>query len=170
VIAVVAASTVGVPLSAQADADPFSSVACAAVPAAIAPGSTITFSCADGTFSPFESVLVIVEGDAGAGMGSPELVASSTRSTASGAISVPITLPSDASGTYDIAAASSTSFGGDTMVISKSADGAAEPSLGRGGWIVGIWLGGGLLVLAGCAIAVEASVRRNRRHHERLTP
>lgn len=173
IAALTAACLVAVPVSAQADVGYATSDACAATPAAITPGATVTFSCADGTFSPFQSVLVIVEGDTGAAIGSIAFEAPSTAttvSTASGAISVPISFPSAASGSYDIAAASATSAGGSTVSISRTADGADSPGLfSRGGWLLGAWVGGGLLAMVGGAIALDTSVRRNRRHHESMT-
>ena len=171
--ALAVACSVAVPVAAQADVGYATSDACAATPMAIAPGATVTFSCADGTFSPFQSVLVIVEGDTGAAIGSIEFAAPSTAttvSTASGAISVPISFPSAASGSYDIAAASATSAGGSTVSVSQTADRPGAVSLvGIGSWLFGAWLGGGILVLTGGAIAVGVSVRRNRRHHESMT-
>jgi hypothetical protein len=174
VAALVAASALALPGPARADGQYPTSGACAATPAAITPGATVTFSCADGTFSPFQSVLVIVEGATDAGIGSLSFEAPSTGttiSTASGAISVPITFPSGAAGSYDIAAASATSAGGSTVSVSGTTDAANSTPPSRGsGWLLGAWLGGGLLVLTGGAIAVGTSVRRNRRAHERLTP
>ena len=174
VVALLAASAVALPNPARADGDYVTSGACAATPAAITPGATVTFSCSDGTFSPFQSVLVIVEGATDAGIGFLAFAAPTTGttiSTAAGAISVPITFPSGATGRYDIAAASATSAGGSTVSVSSATDAvdATPPSRGSG-WLLGAWLGGGLLVLTGGAIAVGTSVRRNRREHERLTP
>jgi len=175
VAALVAASALALPAAAQADTIYPPSNACSVVPSVVTPGATVTFSCGDGTFSPSEFVSVTVEGNTNATVGFVKFAVTSsgsTTSTADGAISVPITFPSNASGNYNITAASETSAGGaSTVSISAtgSGSGSGEGSLPATGSdsaaLLGLWVGGGALVLAGGAVALTAAVRRNRKEH-----
>lgn len=173
VAALVAASALALPAAAQADSIYPPSNACSVVPSVITPGATVTFSCTDGTFSPSEFVSVTVEGNTNASVGFLKFAvtsAGSTTSSASGAISVPITFPSNASGNYNIAAASETSAGGaSTVSVSASGSGSSTGTLPATGIdsssLLGLWVGGGALVLAGGAVALTAAVRRNRKEH-----
>lgn len=173
VAALVAASALALPAAAQADTIYPPSNACSVVPSVVTPGATVTFSCVDGTFSPSEFVSVTVEGNTNATVGFVKFAVTSSGSTTSaadGAISVPITFPSNASGNYNITAASETSAGGAaTVSISATGSGSGEGSLPATGSdsaaLLGLWVGGGALVLAGGAVALTAAVRRNRKEH-----
>ena len=176
VAALVAISALALPTAAQARTIIYPpSNACNVVPSpVITPGATVTFSCTDGTFSPSEFVTVTVEGNTGADVGFITTAVTSsanTVSTSTGALEgVEISFPSDANGVYNIAAVSATSAGGVSSVSVGSTTGAdAGGSLPATGFdsnaLLGLWVGGGALVLAGGAVAVTAAVRRNRREH-----
>lgn len=173
VAALVAASALALPAAAQA-APPIypPSNACSVVPSVITPGATVTFNCTDGSFTPGEFVSITVEGNTSATVGFIKFAVTSSGSTtasAGGSISVPITFPSNASGNYNIAATSATSAGGVSSVSIGSATGGGSGSLPATGIdsssLLGLWVGGGALVLAGGAVALTAAVRRNRREH-----
>lgn len=173
VAALVAASALALPAAAQA-APPIypPSNACSVVPAVITPGATVTFNCTDGSFTPGEFVSITVEGNTSATVGFIKFAVTSSGSTtasAGGSISVPITFPSNASGNYNIAATSATSAGGVSSVSIGSATGGGSGSLPATGIdsnsLLGLWVGGGALVLAGGAVALTAAVRRNRKEH-----
>jgi hypothetical protein len=140
---------------------------CTTSPAAVGPGETLQFACQAATFSSNETVTITVTGENGAGarIGMVRFAittASGTaESSADGSLrSVPITLPSDASGTYNIAALSATSVGGTAAATIATADGAL-PVTGLGGSAtLGILVGGGALVAAGLALGVAAVMRR----------
>ena len=172
VAALVAASALALPAAAQADTIYPPSNACSVVQSRVTPGATITFNCVNGTFSPGEFVTVTVEGNTPANVGFVKFAVTSsgsTTSTEAGAISVPITFPSNASGNYNIAAASATSAGGTATVSVAAAAGGGSGSLPATGIdsssLLGLWVGGGALVLAGGAVALTAAVRRNRKEH-----
>lgn len=172
VAALVAASALALPTAAQADTIYPPSNACSVVPAVITPGATVTFNCSNGTFSPGEFVTVTVEGNTPADVGFIKFAVTSsgsTTSSAAGSISVPIAFPSNASGNYNIAASSATSAGGAATASIGSTAGGGSGSLPAtgvdSGSLLGLWVGGGALVLAGGAVALAASVRRNRKEH-----
>lgn len=173
VAALVAASALALPVAAQA-APPIypPSNACSVVPSVITPGATVTFNCVNGSFTPGEFVSVTVEGNTSATVGFIKFAvtsAGSTTATDGGAISVPIAFPSNASGNYNIAAVSETSAGGTATVSVEAAAGGGGGSLPATGIdsssLLGLWVGGGALVLAGGAVALTAAVRRNRKEH-----
>lgn len=76
---------------------------------------------------------------------------------ASGSVSVAVTLPANASGDYTLSAT------GERAGSSAGSGGATLPSTGGDSEsLLGIWVGGGALVLAGATVAVATTVRRNR--------
>jgi LPXTG-motif cell wall-anchored protein len=174
VAALVAASTLALPAAAQATIYPPSN-ACSVVPSVITPGATVTFNCTDGSFTPGEFVSVTVEGNTSAEVGFVKFAVTSsgdTTASATGSIEVPIAFPSNASGTYNITAVSETSAGGvaSAQVAAAGSGAGGSDGLPATGFdsssLLGLWVGGGALVLAGGAIAVAATVRRNRQHAE----
>jgi hypothetical protein len=175
VAALVAASALALPAAAQAATPIYPpSNACSVVPTVITPGATVTFNCVNGSFTPGEFVSVTVEGNTRANVGFIKFAVTSsgsTTATTGGGISVPITFPSDASGNYNIAATSATSAGGTSTVsvaaaAGGSGGGTSLPATGiDSSSLLGLWVGGGALVLAGGAVALTAAVRRNRKEH-----
>ncbi|MFI8632517.1 hypothetical protein ACIGEP_07990 [Microbacterium sp. NPDC077663] len=142
-------------------------------PGTIAPGGTGTFTFAD--FLPGEGVQFTLTGENGAGatLAFVSFAVSSTSTTkdadADGNASVEVTLPSNASGEYTLAAVGleSGTSASTTIGVAAAAGGDGGPVLGETGFdgdaLLGLWVGGGVLVLAGASIAVATSVRRTRR-------
>ena len=129
-------------------------------------------NCVNGSFTPSQFVSVTVEGSATRPSGS------SVRRHVFGQHDSDLRwrnvradrLPSDASGNYNIAATSETSAGG-TGTVSVgcdrvAADPEACPATGiDSSSLLGLWVGGGALVLAGGAVALTAAARRNHKEH-----
>ncbi|GAA5035499.1 hypothetical protein ACFQRL_00865 [Microbacterium fluvii] len=140
-------------------------------PATIAPGGSGTFSFAG--FDPSETVSFTLTGENGAGatLAFVKFAVSSASTTktagSDGAASVAVTLPSNASGDYTLTGTGATSGIVGSTVLSVAADGTAttDDLAGTGSdstALLGLWVGGGALVLAGASIAVAATVRRQR--------
>lgn len=166
--ALAAAAVFAVPAAAQASSIYPPSDACQVSPSATTPGSTVVFSCAEGTFGADEAVKITITGENGAGatFGFVRFAVTTgaydTTSGAAGELAgTRITLASDASGIYNIAAVSASSAGG-TASVTVSASGDGLPSTGGDSQALGLWAGGALLLVAGGAIAVTAAVRRRR--------
>lgn len=145
--------------------------ACQSDAASAGAGDTFTFSCDETTFGANERVTITVTGENGAGatfgmVRTAITTASTTReSDADGALPpVEITLPSDARGVYNIAAVSATSAGGTaSAVLDASGDSGVLPLSGfDSNQLMGLWIGGGALLLAGAVIIGAAAVRRHR--------
>lgn len=141
---------------------------CTALPTTVQAGGTIAFECAAETFSSDEAVTITVTGENGstAQIGMVRLAIStatgSAVSEADGSLAaVDVKLPSGATGTYNIAAVSATSAGGTAAVSITDADGLPSTGL-DGGTTLGLWIGGGALLVAGAALAIAAGVRRSR--------
>lgn len=124
-----------------------------------APGSTVTF------------VLVGYNADQ-AGLATANLPVSSKSITkvadASGNATANVTLPADARGSYTLSA---TPTGGTSNNAGGTAGGSSNNAGGSTGLpatgfdansMLGLWVGGGALALAGGTIAVATTVRRNR--------
>ncbi|MBW9094141.1 LPXTG cell wall anchor domain-containing protein [Microbacterium jejuense] len=141
---------------------------CTTTPATAQAGDTVVFACAAETFSADETVTITVTGENGADASigmvrfAITTASSTTKSAADGSLApIDITLPSNATGTYNIAAVSATSAGGTAAVSITGADGLPSTGLDQG-QTVGLWIGGGVLLLAGAALAIVAAVRRRR--------
>jgi hypothetical protein len=100
---------------------------------------------------------------------------------ASGAVTARVVLPANATGTYTLVADGATSGDTATTITVTTAGGGAGTGTGTGtgsdtgsnsnviaetggdsGALLGIWVGGGALLLAGASLAVASTVRRNR--------
>ncbi|WP_413354330.1 hypothetical protein [Microbacterium sp. 1P06AB] len=147
-------------------------------PSALAPGEagTVTFD----DFAPGETVEFTLTGFNASGA-TLALVAFSAQDSqtitkdanAEGEAAVTVTLPSNARGTYTLAAVGQDSGTSASTTIAVAAagpgddgsdPGTALPNAGfDGDALLGLWVGGGVLVLAGASIAVATSVRRARR-------
>ena len=141
---------------------------CTTSPATMTAGSTVTFACSGGTFSAEEPVTVTVTGENGAdstfGMIRMAISTASAgfTSTSEGALEpVRITLPANASGTYNIAAVSPTSAGGTAAASITTAEGLPTTGLDQSSLAI-VWIGGGALLAAGAVLAIVAGVRRSR--------
>lgn len=167
-VTLVVASVLAGPVAAEASTIYPPSGACAVSPAAAGAGATIELSCAAATFSPNESVTITVTGENGsaASIGFVRFAISTasgrTTSADDGSLpATPITLPRDASGTYNIAVVSPTSVGG-TATATIAGDGSLPVTGLNSGSLLSLWVGGGALVLAGLTIAAAAAVKRHR--------
>lgn len=109
-------------------------------------------------FAPNTSVSASLSGEnaAGASLAAVKFAVTSTSITkttdAAGNVSVAVTLPADASGSYTLTVAA----------VSGSGTGTLPSTGGDSDSLLGIWVGGGALLLAGATIAVATTVRRNR--------
>ncbi|QKJ20309.1 cell wall protein [Microbacterium hominis] len=168
--AVVVCAAVALPAAAHASNIYPPTGSCQVSSATVAPGGTVDFLCRAGTFSADEAVTVTVRGDGGAdariGMVrfAISTASATVTSTPAGALAeVAITLPSTASGTYNIAAVSASSAGGTAAVSIEAADGSLPVTGLDSATTLGLWIGGGALVLTGAALAVAATLRRSAR-------
>ncbi|MDZ8170635.1 LPXTG cell wall anchor domain-containing protein [Microbacterium xanthum] len=166
--AALTAGLVAAPAAAQASTIYPPAGSCTTSPATMTAGSTVTFGCSNGTFSADEPVTVTVTGENGAdatfGMVRMAISTASATftSTADGALAgVAITLPANATGTYNIAAVSPTSAGGTAAASITTADGLPTTGLDQASLAI-VWIGGGALLAAGAVLAVVAGVRRSR--------
>ena len=147
--------------------------ACSTSPASAGPGATVAFSCAARTFGANEPVTITVTGQDGRDVAFAMAhfaisTGSITRTSgADGALdTVRLTLPSSASGVYNIAAISRSSAGGTASASITGADGLPTTG-GDSGQLIGVWVGGGALVLAGITVLVALAARRRRDRDDR---
>lgn len=165
---IAAVAIVSVPTAANASTIYPPNGSCTTSPAAVTPGSTSTFACRAGTFSANESVTITVTGadgaDARVGMVRFASTASgAARSESDGSLAgVRITFPATARGTYNIAALSATSAGSTGSVTVTSPDGSLPATGLDSSTMTGLWIGGGLLVVAGIAVGAVAVIRRRQ--------
>lgn len=164
VVAVLAA-----PAAAQASAIYPPSGSCTASPTTVSPGSATNFACDAATFSADEDVTITVTGEDGreAVIGmvrlAPSTASGSAVAESDGSLAgVKITFPSTARGTYNIAAISATSAGSTAAVTVTNADGSLPATGLDSGTLTGLFVGGGVLLVGGAALAVVALVRRQR--------
>ena len=123
------------------------------------PGTPVTFT-------------LVGRGVTGANIATANLPVTSASVTktadSSGAATAVVTLPANPSGTYTLAAsgARADSNGGGGSNNGGGSNGGSSnalPATGvNGESLMGIYIGGGALVLAGATVAVAAKVRRNR--------
>lgn len=169
---IAALAIVSVPTAANASTIYPPSGSCTTSPATVTPGGTSTLACDAGAFSANEAVTVTVTGEDGADarIGMMKFASSTAsgnaRSAADGSLAgVTITFPSTARGTYNIAAFSSSSAGGTAALTVTNPDGSLPATGLDSSAMTGLWIGGGLLVVAGIAVGAVAVVRR--RHDSR---
>ena len=171
-----AAAVVMAPTVANAYVDPSTAIA---TPSTIAPGQTSTFTTNGAPFTGDEEVLISLTGEnaSGATLGMVKAAVQTNTSLRShakaGALAVPITFPSNASGVYNLTftgATSGTVVRAQMTVSSASAAPSTPPSTGGlaktgidGGSMTGLWVAGGALVVAGAAVGAGAVLRRRRR-------
>lgn len=167
-VAVVAALTFGAPAAASANAYPPIDSAQVST-AAVDPGGSVQLTVNDGVFLPGESLTITVTGNNARGItvtsGMVKFAvetltySDATANSAGGLDPLTLVFPEDASGAYNIAVFSSSSPG-DTVTVTVGnlpVTGASSANL------LGYWVGGGALLLAGGAIAVAATVHRQRK-------
>ncbi|CAL4860804.1 hypothetical protein [Microbacterium sp. MM2322] len=150
-------------------------------PGALTPGAAGTVSFTD--FAPNEGVTFTLTGEnaSGATLAFVAFAVESTSVTkdadAEGNASVEVTLPENASGSYELSATGQESgtVASTTIQVAATGSGTGTDGGNAGGGgvlqntgfdgdaLLGLWVGGGVLVLAGASIAVATSVRRARR-------
>jgi len=120
-------------------------------------GNVYTFS----GFEPGASVTFTLEGEnaAAGSLAIAKLAVTKTSTTktasSSGVAAVTVTLPADATGDYTLTAVGA-------LAPTDGGGGTLPSTGGNSDSLLGIWVGGGALVLAGATVAVAATVRRNR--------
>lgn len=127
--------------------------------------ATVTFD----DFEANESVTFTLTGES-VGADSLAIVKFAVTSTtevktanAAGEASVRVTLPANATGTYTLAASGEVSGAAANVTINVGTAGTTLPATGGdNAALLGLWIGGGALVLAGGSIAVASTVRRHR--------
>ncbi|KAA9088958.1 LPXTG cell wall anchor domain-containing protein [Microbacterium radiodurans] len=137
----------------------------------LAAGGTATIAFDD--FEPNEQVTGTLTGE-NAAAGSVAFVKFAVTSTsatkaanAAGEVAFTVTLPANASGTYTLTATGAVSGAATpvTIALPAAAGGSTGTLPATGGdnaALLGLWIGGGALVLAGGSIAVASTVRRQR--------
>jgi hypothetical protein len=150
------------------------------------PGGTVTVNFAAASFAPNESVAVSVSGSTSVTLSVVKAAVLTTftkQAASNGSLSVNVTFPTDASGTYTLTATGLTSgnvgtasitivpasggtlanTGGSTGTLANT--GGSEPTLANTGAtlpMLMIWIGAGALVLGGAIVGTLAFVRRQR--------
>lgn len=172
-------------------AAPVAANAAGGYPPTPGPGQSVPISTPAGIFAANEPVTILLSGEDAnfATLGVVRAVyvtnapIGTVTSNADGSVGYNLVLPSTATGTYTVTmtspsrpqgyivsfAAGSTGGvgGGGTGSGSGSASGSTGglPATGLdSGSLLGLWVGGGALVLAGGAVAVGAAVRRQRKN------
>lgn len=135
--------------------------------AAVDPGGSVRLSAQSGTFSPDERLTITVRGEnAGSVVFALARTAietathtTSTANAGGGLDAVTITFPEDARGAYTVEVFSASTPGGSVTVTvgGLSSTGLDAQSL------LGIWVGGGALVLAGVVVLAAVLLARRRR-------
>jgi len=167
--AIAAAAVLAVPVAANAypAADPD-----IAVSGTLTPGSTVTVTAEPGTFVAGETVTIFLSGESASGASlafvkfayEANANLGTTTAAADGALATGIKLPSNASGEYTVTAVGASGATATTsFTISATGSGTGLPDTGGdSGALLGLWIGGGALVLAGTGVAVASTVRRQR--------
>lgn len=177
-VALAAGAVVAVPAAANA------STYAPTPPPTPGPGVTAPVSTPAGIFAGGEPVSVLLSGEdanfASLGVVQSAYFASanlgSVTSSANGSVSFGIVLPDTATGTYSTTLTSPSrpqgyqvTLSADGSVLSGGAASGVSSSGGLAatgmdsGSLLGLWVGGGALVLAGGAVAVGAAVHRQRK-------
>jgi hypothetical protein len=131
------------------------------------PGGSVRLSVAEDTFAPGEQLTITVRGENASGVtfglvrtAVETKTYSDARANAAGGLDpLAVTFPANAGGAYTIAVFSPSSPG-DTVTVTVGAlsvTGINSQSL------LGLWVGGGALVLAGVTVLAAALVARRRR-------
>lgn len=154
-----------------------------------APGGTVTVGFAAGSFAPNEQVAVSVSGNTSVTLSivkAAVLTSITKQASATGALSVNVTLPADANGTYTLTATGLTSgnvgtasittvpASGSGSSLANTGGGAALANTGGNGSSLAntgatlpmlmIWIGAGALILGVAIVGTLAFVRRQRRN------
>ncbi len=178
-LALAAGLALAVPTAANAYTDPV----VAETTGSAGPNGTLGVSIPAGTMAANEAVGLSVTGESALGI-TTAIVKTAvetnsslrTQADASGAVAVNLKFPATASGAYSITlvglesgrsvslvAGDATGAGTGTGTGGSGSNASGLPATGLdSGSLLGLWVGGGALVLAGGAIAVGTTVRRAR--------
>jgi hypothetical protein len=134
----------------------------------VAPGGTTTLAY---EFAPLETVTFTLTGEnaQGATLAAVKTVVNSKvlvkDANAEGDVTVTVTLPSNATGSYTLTAVGEASGAASPVTLTAvagAAGGGGLPATGvDSASLMGVWIGGGVLLLGGLAVTVFA-VRRQR--------
>jgi len=179
--AAAAALATGVALAVPSAALAYTDPVVAETTGSAGPNSTLGISVPAGTMTPNEPVGLSVTGESALGI-TTAIVKTAietnsslrTQADAAGSVNVALKFPATASGAYSITLVGEVSGTAVTVAAGTPAGGAGggtAPGSNAGGLpatgmdsgsLLGLWVGGGALVLAGGAIAVGTTVRRGR--------
>lgn len=131
------------------------------------PGGTVRLSVIDEVFEPGEQLTITVRGEQASGVVFGAVRTAVETSTYAGARAnerggldpLTVRFPTDAAGAYTIAVFSASSPG-DTVTVTV---GALSVTGMNAQSLLGLWVGGGALVLAGVVVLTAALVARRRR-------
>lgn len=142
------------------------------------PGGTVTVNFAAGSFAPNETVSASVSGDTPVTLSAVKAAVVSQftkQASATGAVSINVTLPTNASGTYTLTATGLTSGNVGTAAITVvpasvantsasvgNAGGAALAETGASLPMLMVWIGVGALILGVAAVTTVGFVRKRR--------
>jgi LPXTG-motif cell wall-anchored protein len=152
-------------VAAPAAANAYTPVAPAGTNFVTSPGGTVTVPFTG--FAPDENVSFTLTGENGSGATLAVVKTAVTskshvkQADASGAVSVTVTLPSNATGSYALTATGLGSGASTAVTITASASGGLPATGVDSASLMGVWIGGGVLLLGGLAVTVFA-VRRQR--------
>ncbi|MGK9147398.1 hypothetical protein KXS11_07220 [Plantibacter flavus] len=143
------------------------------VSGSIAPGSTSTVSFSDGYFLGGETVSFTLTGENASGATLAAVDSQSLEKTASatGAVNLNVTLPSNATGSYTVTAVGLTSGNPGTATLTVTAAGSGSGSGGNNNDLADtgfgapafvVWGAAGAVALGAALIAVLMMVRRQR--------
>lgn len=184
VLALAAGMALAVPTAANAE---YPDPAVAETSGGTGPGETLGLTLPAGTMAPGETVGLTITGESALSI-TTAIVKTAvetnsslrTQADASGSVAVNLKFPDTAAGAYSItlvglesgrsvsvvagdSASAGGSTGGSTGTGGSNAGGLPATGLDSGS-LLGLWVGGGALVLAGGAIAVGTTVRRSRQN------
>jgi hypothetical protein len=135
-------------------------------PATVTAGQTITVTFPAGTFAPNESVRFVLTGENAENATLASTTSIVKDADAAGGLTVTVTLPSGAAGSYSLVGVGTESGATATSTFSvAAADSAAAPGgLANTGSdsAAAFWFAGGLLALGATTVVTLNVVRRNR--------
>lgn len=132
----------------------------------IVPGQSVTIVFGPNAFSGASNVSFTVNGNSVVVLGAFKAATTSFEkvSEADGSIELEVTLPEDASGTYNITGTDEDGNIGTASLTVPAADGGSSglPNTGAEVPVLALWTAGGALALGAALIAVMTIVRRQR--------
>ncbi|MBZ4487618.1 LPXTG cell wall anchor domain-containing protein [Microbacterium sp. cx-55] len=151
-------------IAAPAAANAYTPVAPGGANQTVAPGGTVTVPFTG--FAPNDTVTFVLTGEnaAGATLAAVKTAVNTKTiakvSSASGAVSVAVTLPTNATGSYRLVGTGAAGGVAEATIVAGAAGGLPATGVDSAS-LMGVWIGGGVLLLGGLAVTVFA-VRRQR--------